>query len=641
MDMLAKREGQEHVLSDASAMNIPLDVARLKRALCTLRAANRALLTTSDEQTLLTDICRVLVEESGYRLAWASFAGDDENKSIRPVACAGHEAGWLATLRNTWADTERGRGPTGTAIRTGVTQVVRDVQTAPNYSPWREEARMRGYASVASLPLSVDGKVIGALSIYASEPDAFDDEELNLLVQAAEDLGFGIGALRARQKAASAEATIQRMIYFDRQTGLPNRLELRRILDQAIGAAAAENRPLALLMIGLQKFHEINEALEYAEADKVIQEVGRRIGGVLLHTDTLARSADDQFAIMMLHGGAEHATRLAGSLLAALSERISLSGFTIEPRVAIGIALFPGHGLDPDALIRCANMALFQAARAQDGIALYSDALAKDLGRRLKLIGGLQHAIDNDELRLYCQPKVRTDSGEVCGAEALVRWEHPERGLIAPQEFVKLAENSGLITPLTYWMLEAALRQSYTWRQNGIHRPLAVNLSACDLRDPKLIDHIKGSFATWGAQPEDIQFELTESVLMENPTAAMNTLARLKELDVKLSIDDFGTGYSSLSYLQRMPVDSVKIDQCFVSRILEDRDSENIVRCAVELAHKLELEVVAEGVENQSTWLRIADLGCDVGQGYWIGRPMPSEQFGDWQLPRDRREGSA
>jgi EAL domain-containing protein (putative c-di-GMP-specific phosphodiesterase class I) len=207
---------------------------------------------------------------------------------------------------------------------------------------------------------------------------------------------------------------------------------------------------------------------------------------------------------------------------------------------------------------------------------------------------------------------------------------HPVHGMILPTEFIKIAEQTGLITPMTYWVLEAALRQLYSWRESGIKRSLAVNLSARDLRDPKLVDHIKGSIATWGIPPDEIQFELTESALMEDPVGALVTLSKLKDLDVKLSIDDFGTGYSSLSYLQRLPVDAIKIDQSFVSKIAAEEQSETIVRSTIELAHNLHLEVIAEGVENREIWDRVSSLECDVAQGYFISKPMPSVGFSDW-----------
>jgi EAL domain-containing protein (putative c-di-GMP-specific phosphodiesterase class I) len=233
---------------------------------------------------------------------------------------------------------------------------------------------------------------------------------------------------------------------------------------------------------------------------------------------------------------------------------------------------------------------------------------------------------------LYCQPKVEIASRRVCGAEALVRWQHPLHGMISPAEFITLLEQAGSITPLTNWVLDAAFSQSYAWHEAGLELPLSINLSAHDLRDPKLIDRIRGLFTTWGLPSKLIQFELTESALMEDPTSALETLRCLKELNVELYVDDFGTGYCSLSYLQKLPVDWIKIDQSFVMPMAVSSDSEVIVRSTIELGHNLGLGVVAEGVENQAVWDRLAALGCDVGQGYFISKPMPADQLRDWEI---------
>jgi EAL domain-containing protein (putative c-di-GMP-specific phosphodiesterase class I) len=352
---------------------------------------------------------------------------------------------------------------------------------------------------------------------------------------------------------------------------------------------------------------------------------------VLLPADVAARVDDNEFAVLLPKASADRATSIARVLVGALTAPIELSGSLLEPRIGIGIALFPGHGTDADAIIRHGNMALFQAEQRGEDFVLYSNQLDKDIAHRVSLVGGLRRAIENDEFLLYCQPKVHIGSAAVCGAEALVRWRHPRDGLIGPGEFVKLAERTGLISPLTHWVLDAAFRQTYAWHQAGIANPLAVNLSAADLRDPKLIDHIKGGFATWGSEPDDMQFELTESALMKDPAGALETLLKLKSLGVRLLIDDFGTGYSSLSYLQKLPVDTIKIDQSFISRVTASEQSAEIVRCITELAHTLKLEVVAEGVEDQATWERIAAIGCDVVQGYWVSKPMPVGEFSDWQ----------
>jgi EAL domain-containing protein (putative c-di-GMP-specific phosphodiesterase class I) len=219
----------------------------------------------------------------------------------------------------------------------------------------------------------------------------------------------------------------------------------------------------------------------------------------------------------------------------------------------------------------------------------------------------------------------------MCGAEALVRWQHPRLGVMNPAEFIKLAESTGLITPLTYWMVDAALRQSYHWRESGIVQPLSVNLSVRDLLDHKLIDRVAGALDTWGAGPGWIEFELTESALMADPAGALETLKRLKRLDMQLTIDDYGTGYSSLSYLQRLPVDAIKIDQSFVTDMLRNKDSATIVRSTIDLAHNLDLTVIAEGVEDDDTCRRLADLGCDMAQGYCISQPIQADQFHGWR----------
>jgi EAL domain-containing protein (putative c-di-GMP-specific phosphodiesterase class I) len=274
---------------------------------------------------------------------------------------------------------------------------------------------------------------------------------------------------------------------------------------------------------------------------------------------------------------------------------------------------------------------MHQAKPGRGGYAVYSGGQEQEYTRRLGLMGDLHGALKHNELQLYCQPKVDIASRRVSGAEALVRWQHPQHGIILPSEFILLAEQAGMITPLTNWMMAAAFSQSYAWQEAGFERSLAVNLSAHDLYDPGLIDRIRGLFSTWGVSPALIQFELTESALMADREAALDTLARLKKLNVDLFIDDFGTGYSSLSYLQQLPVDAIKIDQSFVMPMNVSADSGVIVRSTIELGHNLGLKVVAEGVESQPLWDRLAMLGCDVAQGYLIGMPMPADQFQFWE----------
>jgi diguanylate cyclase (GGDEF)-like protein len=488
------------------------------------------------------------------------------------------------------------------------------------------------FASNSALPLRVEGEVIGCLSIAAAEPDAFAEDELRLLGEMADDLSFGISTLRLRVKHHAAEQALQRMAYFDPLTGLPNRTLLHEQFAVAVSESRQRRRPLALLLVKVGQFQEINDTLGYRKGDALLRDVSLRLRQFLNNNEPLARTGEDEFAVLLPGTGAEQATRVAQQLVTTLYSPIELDGLDVDARIYIGIALFPGHGTDPDALIRRANVAAQLGKGNAFGYAVYAGSADPECSSRLALMADLRRAIAHDELLLYCQPKVHMVSRGVCGAEALVRWQHPRHGLIPTGDFIRLAENSGLITPLTHWVLEAAFRQIYDWSDAGIDCPLSVNLSAHDLRNPRLLDHVRGLFSTWGIGSQAIQFEITESALMEDPAGALETLAHLHGLGVEIYIDDFGTGYSSLSYLQKLPVDSIKIDQSFVKSMVGSKDSAVIVRSTIDLGHNLNRSVVAEGVESQALWEELLELGCDVAQGYFISEPMPVERFGEWQL---------
>jgi diguanylate cyclase (GGDEF)-like protein len=612
-------------------------LARVNRALRTLSAGNRSLLRATSEQELLDTMCRVITEEGGYPLAWVGYAGHDEERSVRTMARAGGEGGCVdvgGAAKLTWADSGLGLGPTGTAIRTGEAVIGRNLHADPSLVEVRREMVERGftdYVAVSVFPLRVDGEVIGNLSIYALEPEAFDEAEARLLAELADDLAYGIANQRLRLRRAEAEHTIERLAFHDAVTGLPNRTLLRDRLDHAIQAARRQGRPLALLVLKVEPFQEITDSLGYREGEHLLRELAERLAPLVHEDKVLARGGEDEFVILLPGAAASHATESAQRLIAALREPVELSGLMVSARVSVGIALSPGHGSDPDALLRRASVAACEARRSASGYAVYVGGLDQDCTRRLALMGELRQAIAHNGLQLYCQPKVCFGSGRVCGAEALVRWPHPEIGMVATSEFVPLAEQAGLIGSLTHWVLEAAFAQAYAWHEAGVREPLAVNLSAHDLRDPSLLERVKGLFATWGAQPDWIQFELTESALMVDPAGALETLGRLKQLGVELYIDDFGTGYSSLSYLQKLPVDAIKIDQSFVGSMIDSEDSSIIVRSTIELGHNLDLRVVAEGVENERIWDGLARLGCDTAQGYFVSRPMPAERFREWE----------
>lgn len=636
--MTTLRSGPSQAHQDAQSSLGEGGVRFVARALHTLSSGNRTLLRAANEEELLEAMCRVIVEEGGYRIAGVQFAVDDEPKTLQLVALAfptDADPEVEQVFRNmffSWGDNKFGQHPGGVAIRSGQPCIGRDILTDPAMPAEHTETRRFGYASISAFPLCIDGRVVGALSMGAAEPDAFDAQEVALLGELAEDLAYGIANLRTRAKHREAEATIRRMAFYDALTGLPNRDLLRDRLRAALDVAHREHQPLALLVLGLFHLHEINDTLGYASGDQVLQEIGRRLAGEMNEDErAVARVGEGDFAMLLPGADADHARQSGERLARLLQESVEVAGLRLDASAAIGIALYPGHGADPDILLRRARVAMAEARRSGQTLMLYSARLDEAYSGRIALLADLRHAIEHNGLELYCQPKVQVASRRLCGAEALVRWSHPTLGMIPPAEFVTLAEYSGLITPLTQWVLEAAFRHRHAWHDAGLELQLAVNLSAHDLLDPQLLKRIEDLVETWGATPDWIQFELTESAFMRDPERALKTLSGLKALGASLAVDDFGIGHSSLSYLQRLPVDSIKIDQSFVAPLLQRRSSTAIVHSVVALGHDLGLEVVAEGVESQAVWDRITELGCDVIQGYFIGKPMPVEEFQAWQ----------
>jgi len=606
------------------------ELGRINRALKAQSAGNQCLVRAKDEQSLLDDMCRVIVETGGYRLAWVGYALEDEHKTIRPVAQAGYEDGYFATLNLTWADTERGRGPAGTAIRTGEPRIVHNIQTDHAFAPWRCEAIKRGYGSSIAMPLRVNQKIIGVLSIYAVEPDAFDHEEVALLTEMANDLAYGIEALRTRVEYKQAHETIRHLAYFDPLTGLPNHAQFEQRLKEVIQQAQIPGRSLAVLLVDLDRFREVNDALGFTQGNVLLKELSQRLCNELREGGMVARMRGDEFAILLSHADADAAIQCAQRIIHVLAEPFMLGGLPVDVHASIGIALCPSHGTDAEQLIRKMDVAMNEAKKTGNGYVLYAKEQDQDAPRRLALASDLRRAIDDDDLELYFQPKIDIRTGKVCGVEALARWSHPQHGMLSPSEFIPLAEHTGLIHPLTEWALETAMRQAHDWQEAGIKIPVAVNLSARNLRDPRLLEKIKERGQAWAIEPGMLELEITESAIMEDPAGALDMLTQLHEQGMPIFVDDFGTGYSSLSYLQKLPVDALKIDKSFVVDMLVNKDSEVIVRSTIKLAHDLGLKVVAEGVEEEAMLIRLKTLGCDVAQGFYFGQPMSEGRFRDW-----------
>jgi predicted signal transduction protein with EAL and GGDEF domain len=349
--------------------------------------------------------------------------------------------------------------------------------------------------------------------------------------------------------------------------------------------------------------------------------------GVLRASDTVARLGADEFAVLVPGADPRGAAVVAGKMLQALEAPFELAGQQVEATASIGIVLCPEHGDDLETLLRRAEGAMYAAKQNHSGYATYSFEQDQHTPGRLALVGELRRAIEHDQLVLYYQPKVAHNPSRVTSVEALVRWQHPEHGIIPPDQFIALAEQTGLIQALSQWVLNAALRQCQEWRAAGLHLPVAVNLSMRNLHDSQLPNTIGSLLETWGVTPAWLTVELTESAVMADPGRAMEILSKLRHMGVRIAIDDFGTGYSSLGYLKRLPVQQIKIDKSFVMAMAADENDFAIVRSTIDLGHNLGLTVVAEGVENETTWELLTRLGCDGAQGYYFSRPLPESDL--------------
>ena len=421
----------------------------------------------------------------------------------------------------------------------------------------------------------------------------------------------------------------------DTLTGLPNRRLFHDRVEQAINRARRQGERAAVMIIDLDRFKEVNDTLGHRCGDLLLEEIARRLRGALRESDTVARLGGDEFAVLLPSvPDVASAERVAIELGRVISESIVVEGVSLDTEASIGITLFPDHGTDVSELLQRADVAMYTAKSESLPLSVYGAAQDSYSPERLALVGELRRAIEQGELVLHYQPKVRLMSGELLGAEALVRWQHPERGLLPPSEFIPLAEHTTLIKPLTLYVLERALQECRRWEGDGHRLSVAVNISARNLLDAEFADAVAASLERWGLSPNRLELELTETALMGNPVRALGVLRHLGGIGVVLSIDDFGVGYTSLNQLKSLPISVLKIDRSFVLKMSTNAADAMIVRSTIDLGHNLGLQVVAEGVESQEVHDALRELGCDIGQGFHIGRPMARAEFERWMTWR-------
>ena len=442
--------------------------------------------------------------------------------------------------------------------------------------------------------------------------------------------------VEVRRSRKRAEEWLKYTAQYDPLTDLPNRNLLYERLEQALISARSKNTPFALMVMDLDRFKEINDTVGHQAGDSLLQQVGLRLQAAARKVDTVARLGGDEFGVLLPGMDRAAAELAAVRFLKAFEAPFRIGEIALNVQPSIGTSFFPQHGADRHALMRCADIAMYLAKESATGYSVYTPERDSYSTERLALMADLHRAIDDHQLFLVYQPKVNIQTGAIIGVEALARWQHPKSGLIPPDQFIALAERSGFIKPLTMWGLEAALTQSRRWGMEGIEVPISVNLSARTLHDSRFPNRVEDLLETHGVAAEQLELEITESVIMVDPARALDILTRLNRMGISLSIDDFGTGYSSLSYLKKLPVKAVKIDKSFVMHMTQDQNDAQIVRSTIDLAHNLGLKVIAEGVENQEVWNRLLALGCDEAQGYHMSRPLPAPGLTQWlnELPQ-------
>jgi diguanylate cyclase (GGDEF)-like protein/PAS domain S-box-containing protein len=594
-------------------------INRLNRVYAVLSGINGAIVRIRERQKILETACRIAVEAGGFVMAWIGIV--DRNAAlVRPEASAGDVGNFfdhapLAILETT----PGGRGLAGKAVRSKRPVISNDVKN-DSQRLMRKELDERGIHSVALLPLIVDDEAVGVLALYAADAGFFDAEEMRLLEELAGDVAFALDHIEKSRR-------LEYVSYYDPLTGLPNRTLFHDRLRVQLQDAERKGERVALKILDIERFKTINDSLGRQAGDALLGEVVKRIQNLRPEGTWLARLGADQFAIVTPGVPAERELSLVTDqrLAQTFVAPFSIAGAELRIAARVGIAVFPADAADCEALLRNAEAALKRAKATGERFLFYAQEMTERVAEKLSLENQLRRALEREEFVLHYQPKVDARTSKIVGVEALIRWQSPELGLVAPMKFIPLLEETGLILEVGAWALACAVRQHRDWHAAGVAVPrIAVNVSAIQLRQREFVRTVEQAIAQ-GLSPVGIDLEITESVVMEDIQATIAKLTAVRELGIGIAVDDFGTGYSSLAYLARLPVQLLKVDRSFVKSMDGDATAMNIIRTIISLAHSLGLAVVAEGVETDRQVALLQKLGCDQLQGYLFSKPLPAE----------------
>lgn len=604
-------------------------IQRISRLYSALSQCNQAIVRSRSEAELFERICRDVVNYGGMAMAWIGLI-DKEHGRIHVAASFGGGVEYLDQLEVSLdPSTPEGRGPIGLSYHSGQPYWCQNYQHAPETAYWHAHGARYGWASSAAIPLRRDGDIIGFFAPYSSTLNAFDHEVRELLLEMSLDIEFALKNFDREAVRQQADQRVQYLAHYDVLTGLPNRSQLHERARQLLEQARASRAPMALMMLDLDHFKDINDSLGHTVGDSLLSELALRLTSCIREGDMVARLGGDEFIFVLRNVGSGEASDVARKLLDVTGRGYTVGAHDLKVSASIGIAMYPDDGDDVETLLQRADAAMYQVKRAgRHDFRFFTAAMQQRAARHLQVVNALRYALEREQMHVVYQPQVSLNTGRIIGAEALLRWSTPELGVVSPAEFIPAAEESGLIIQIGDWVLRQAVRQARAWLDAGLP-PLvmAVNLSAIQFRTADLPSHVAQILYEEGLPPEYLELELTEGVAVQDPQGAIATMNQLHDRGIRMSIDDFGTGFSSLSHLKKFKVYKLKIDQSFVRDISTDAEDKAIVSAIINMARSLGLTTIAEGVETveQLEFLRQQD--CDEMQGYHFSKPLAADGF--------------
>ncbi|MFO1371198.1 MAG: EAL domain-containing protein [Candidatus Competibacteraceae bacterium] len=604
-------------------------IIRLSRFYAALSKTGAAIIRCTEPQDLFQQVCQIVIELEQMVLVWIGSVTLETGRLV-PMAHASLNPYVTNLYISTNTNRPEGYGPTSKALCSGQPAISNDFLADPDNQPWYEIAQQLGFQAGAAFPLRRGGKVVASLSAYAAERDFFDADISELLTVMAGELSFALDMFDREAQRKAAEERIRHLAAHDPLTGLPNRALLLDRLTHALHSAQRKNHCVGVLFIDLDHFKTINDSLGHASGDQLLRAVAQRLRSCVRAEDTLARQGGDEFILVLQDiNGPDAAGQVARHLLQALTTPFVIDDHSLYINASIGISIYPVDTTDADTLIRFADGAMYKAKDAgRASYAFFTAELNARASEQFALGNQLRQGLERGELVLHYQPQFALATGQLIGMETLVRWHHPEQGLVLPKRFIPVAEETGLINLLGEWILHTACTQMRRWRDAGLPSLLmAVNLSAKQWLQPDLEEQVLRVLEVTGLPPRYLELEITEGVLMRDMEKMSRTMWRLHDHGVLFAIDDFGMGYSNLSYLKRFPLNRLKIDLSFVRDITTDPDDAAIVSAIIQIGKSLYLNVIAEGVETAEQLAFLRHQGCDEVQGYYLSKPLPAEDL--------------